>query len=305
VTASPPSGSTTTQRTEPPVCYRHPKRETYVRCSRCNRPICPDCMRDAAVGFQFPECVSIGQRDVRAPRRYSNPRYVRSALTRRPDIVTLTLIGVNVVVYLIKLAFAGSVSLAGNTGINPVDAHFAIIGLAGYHGQVIGIATGEYYRLLTGMFLHVSLLHIALNMYALYLLGPPLETMLGRWRYLALYFVGGLGGSALSYLTGQGGEGASGAIFALFAAFYIVGRQRRLNTTPILIIIGLNLVLSFVIPGIGYWAHIGGLVAGAIIGAAYVYAPRPPYRLATQIAGPAVMLAAVIAVTAFRTAALT
>jgi membrane associated rhomboid family serine protease len=267
-------------------------------------------MRDAAVGFQCPDCVNLGQRDVRQPRRYSNPRYVRSALTRRPDVVTMTLIGVNVIVYLAKLAYAGSVSLAGNTGgASSLAVHIGLIGRALYGGHIIGVSTGEYYRLFTAMFLHFSILHIALNMYALYLLGPPLETLLGKWRYLALYFVGGLGGSALAYLLSSPGQlegGASGAIFGLFAAFFVIGRQRRMNTTPILIVIGLNLVLSFVIPGIGYLAHIGGLVTGGLIGLAYAYAPRGrPWRLATQIAGPAVMLVAVIAVTAFRTAALT
>jgi membrane associated rhomboid family serine protease len=267
-------------------------------------------MRSAAVGFQCPECISEGQSGARQPRRYSNPRYVRSALTRRPDIVTMTLIGINVVVYLAKLALAGGVSLAESSGgAGSLAAHIGLIGRALYGGQVIGVSTGEYYRLLTAMFLHFSLLHIALNMYALYLLGPPLETLLGKWRYLALYFVGGLGGSALAYLLSSPGQlegGASGAIFGLFAAFYIIGRQRRINTTPILIIIGLNLVLSFVIPGIGYLAHIGGLVTGGLIALAYAYAPRGrPWRLATQIAGPAVLLAAVIAVTAVRTVALT
>jgi membrane associated rhomboid family serine protease len=304
VTAPDSSGSATEQPSARPVCYRHPKRETYVRCSRCNRPICPDCMRDAAVGFQCPDCVGHGQRDTRQPRRYSNPRYVRSALTRRPDLATMTLIGINVVFYLAKLVASRGGAIGGTTATT-IDSHLAIFGTGPLDIAGPIAAGGQYYRLLTAMFLHVSLIHIALNMYVLYLLGPPLESILGRWRYLALYFVGGLGGSALSYLTGQGGEGASGAIFALFAAFYIVGRVRQLNTTPILLLIVLNLVLSFVIPGIGYWAHIGGLVAGAGIGAAYAYAPRRPWRLPTQVAGPAVMLAAVIAVTALRTAALT
>ncbi|HET7405686.1 MAG TPA: rhomboid family intramembrane serine protease [Mycobacteriales bacterium] len=278
-----------------PVCYRHPQRETYITCTRCDRPICPDCMRDAAVGYQCPECVAAGQRGQRQPRtRYGAP------ISAAASAVTLTIIGLNVLAFLVEIT--------GNQA--SIERHFALYEYVVLpDGSLGGVARGEYYRLVTSMFLHVGWLHIALNMYLLWLLGFQLESLLGRWRFIALYLVGGLGGSALSYLTGQGGEGASGAIFALFAAYYIFMRQQGRDTTQILLLIGINLVLSFTIPGIGYWAHLGGLAAGGVIAVGYAYAPArlarsSPLRPVAQLSGVVLTAVAVVVVVALHTAAL-
>ena len=278
-----------------PVCYRHPQRETYIRCTRCDRPICPDCMRDAAVGFQCPECVAEGNKGQRRPKTTYG-----GSVVARAGVVTLTLIGLNVV------AFLGE--LAGNQG--SVERRFALFEyVVQPDGSLGGVARGEYYRLVTSMFLHVGWLHIGLNMYLLWLLGIQLEHALGRSRFLALYFGSGLGGAALSYLAGQGGEGASGAIFGLFAAFYIFARHQGRDTSQITLLIVVNLVLSFTIPGIGYWAHLGGLAGGALIAAGYAYAPAAlprdsALRPAAQMSGVVLTLVAVAVIVGLHTAAL-
>ncbi len=274
-----------------PVCYRHPQRESWIRCTRCDRPICPDCMRDAAVGFQCPECVGEANRRTRQARTVYG-----GAVRDRAGQVTIALIAINVVAFALKYL----------AGANQVDARFALFELVRLpDGSIGGVAQGEYYRMVTAMFLHVGLLHIALNMYLLWLMGPALEHLLGRLRFGALYFGAGLGGSALSYLTGQGGEGASGAIFGLFAAYWVLTRRLGWDTSQITVLIGINLVLSFVLPGIGYWAHLGGLAGGAVIGAAYAYAPKGPIHPWVQAGGVAVVFAAVAVITGYHTAALT
>jgi membrane associated rhomboid family serine protease len=242
-------------------------------------------MRDAAVGFQCPQCVR-GDRTT----RNRQPRTIYGGRVRRRDrLVTESLIGLNVAAWLWKLA-------AGPTGAsvaNSVDRRFALYGHVSLNGQ--------YYRLLTSAFLHVSWLHIALNMYLLWLLGPALESWLGRSRFLALYLAGALGGGSLAYLSGQGGEGASGALFGLFAAFYVLNRRLGRDNSQVVLLIVLNLVLSFTLPGIGYWAHLGGLAAGAIVAAGYAYAPRNRWRIPVQAAGLVLVLAVAGALTATRT----
>lgn len=235
-----------------PVCYRHPDRETYVRCARCDRPICPDCMRNASVGFQCPECVAEGNRSVRPARTIYGGR-----VSQNTGAVTMTLIGICVVAYLAQLAVPG------------FERDFFNLGIA--------VADGEYYRLLTAAFLHGGTLHLLFNMLALYLLGPALEAALGRVRFLALYLLSALGGSITSYALAsplQPSLGASGAIFGLFGAMLIVSRRLRADVAGIAVVLGINLVLSFTIPNIDWRAHIGGLVVGAIIAAGFAYAPR-------------------------------
>ena len=165
-------------------CYRHPDRETGIRCARCERPICPECMIGAAVGFHCPECVrgSAGTgRDVR-PRTLAGGR-----VSADPKLVTKTLIGLNVAVFL-AVFFVGDgmldrLLLFGRAVIEPF-------------GPVEGVAEGQWYRLLTAAFLHQELLHLVMNMLGLWFLGPPLEAALGRLRFVALYLFSALGGSA-------------------------------------------------------------------------------------------------------------
>lgn len=160
----------------------------------------------------------------------------------------------------------------------PVTAALIIINVAGYlaelaiphlqrDGSEVGyyVYYGDWYRLVTNMFLHVSVLHIGMNMLSLLWIGRAVEPALGRWRYLGLYLVAGYGGSVACYLFSnpfQGAVGASGAIFGLLGAFFILARRARVDTSGILVMIGINLAFSFSVPGIAWQAHIGGLVTG-------------------------------------------
>jgi membrane associated rhomboid family serine protease len=265
-------------------CYRHPDRSTGIRCVRCDRPICPACMIPASVGFQCPECVAEGRRTVRAPRTIYGGRVRPGA---RPDAVTLTLIGINVVVFLIT-TLSGANALTGSGGTSTIYNHFALV--------PVQVAHGQWWRLFTSAFLHYGILHIGFNMYALYIFGPPLEAALGRLRYVVLYLMAGVGGGLLSVGLGPIGEqaaGASGAIFGLFGAFYVIARHRNIQTGPVVITIVINLILSFSIPDIDWRGHVGGLVVGLLV--ALVYARAPAARRNLVQATGVVVLAVVMA----------
>ena len=239
-------------------------------------------MTSASVGFQCPDCIAAGARTTRAPRTVAG-----GSIAATQGRVTLVILGLIIATFVLQFAVPG------------FENRFTQDNLAVAHGQ--------WWRLLTAMFLHVSVLHIAFNLYVLYLVGPAVEAALGRWRYVALYLLSGLGGAAASYaLTSpiSAAEGASGAIFGLFAAWWVITRRAGGDARPVTILIGLNLVFSFVVPHIGYWAHIGGLVTGALLTLVFSYAPR---RQRTPAAfGAVVLVAAVIVVTVLaRTAALT
>ncbi len=280
----------------PPTCYRHAGRETWVRCTRCERPICPDCMRAASVGFQCPECVADGARTVREARTSFGGR-----VSTDPRRVTTVLIGLNVLVFVLGLA-TGEAELRERFGNIP--------GPAVLPGQapLAGVAMGEYYRLVTAAFLHAGLLHLALNMVALYVLGPPLEAALGRARFLALYLLSALGGSVAAYLLAPAntlGVGASGAIFGLFGAYAVVVRRLGGDTGPVMGLLAVNLVITFAVPFIDWRAHLGGLATGAVLTAALVYAPRGSSRTAVQAVACSAVAVVLIALVAARTAALT
>ncbi|PWI41199.1 rhomboid family intramembrane serine protease [Streptomyces sp. ICBB 8177] len=267
-------------------CYRHPERETGVRCSRCGRPICPECMVSASVGFHCPECVA----DTRRAQARVRPRTIAGgAVATNPRLVTMVLIGLNVAVFLAVRAYG--------------DALVTDLGLIGKaydpaSGQVVGVADGQWYRLLTAVFLHQQVPHIALNMLSLWWIGPPVEAALGRLRYLAVYLLSGLGGSALSFLLAPSNElglGASGAIFGLLGALFVLMRRVKADLRPIVILIVLNLVFTFTMSDIDWRAHIGGLVTGAVVGYGMVHAPRER-RDVVQWATCVVMLAVIIGV---------
>jgi membrane associated rhomboid family serine protease len=265
-----------------PRCYRHPGRETGVRCTRCDRPICPECMVPASVGFQCPECVAEGRKAVRPVRTVYGGTVRRGGLD-----ATRILIGVNLAVFLIA-AGSGAGVLSGN-GTSSIYDHFALIPPA--------VAHGEWYRLVSSMFLHFGVLHIAFNMWALYVIGTPLEQMLGRLRYVVLYALAGLGGAIASLAFGPVFEvaaGASGAIYGLFGAFYVITRRRGLETGPIVLLIGINLVFSFTFSGIDWHAHVGGLVVGAAVAAAFAFAPAGPSRDRLQALGCAGVLVVLV-----------
>jgi membrane associated rhomboid family serine protease len=274
--------------TAPPVCYRHPDRETYVRCSRCDRPICPDCMVSASVGFQCPECVAEGNRGVRQARTTFGGRVHGDTA-----VVTKALIAINVAVFLLALA-----------GGEPFVRRFALIAFDPIGGD--GVAQGGWYRLLTSTFLHQQVLHIGLNMFALWMFGPPLEALLGRARFLGLYLLCGLAGSAVSYAFNPpviAGLGASGAIFGLVGAAVVVNRQMRSNITGLLVYLAILLLPGFLIPGIDWRAHLGGLVTGLVLGLVFAYAPRA-HRAAYHLAAGVGLAAVVVVLVVTRTAQL-
>ncbi|MGW0576894.1 rhomboid family intramembrane serine protease [Streptomyces sp. NPDC002920] len=280
-----------------PTCYRHPGVETGVRCTRCERPICPECMVNASVGFHCPECAR-GDSGTGHPPAASRPRTLAGgAIAQDPRLVTKVLIGLCVAAYLVQMS----------VGNNFTDS-FELIGRAYYpDGQLEGIAEGQWYRLLTPMFLHGSIIHILFNMLSLWWLGGPLEQALGRARYLALYFVSGLAGSALTYLLAEPNQpslGASGAIFGLFGATAVLMRRMRYDMRPIIALLVINLIFTFGWSNIAWQAHIGGLVAGVVIGYGMVHAPRK-HRALIQYGTCALVLVAVVVLTLLRTSQLT
>lgn len=273
-----------------PVCYRHADRETYVRCSRCERSICPDCMRDAAVGFQCPECVAEGSRSVRQPRTTFGGR-----VSGDVGKVTTVLIAINVVMFVLQ-----SVAPVVETRLFMLPA---FPGGPGFEG----VAGGEYYRLLTAAFLHGGALHLLFNMLALFAVGPQLEQLLGRARFLALYLLSALGGSVLFYVLADPAArsvGASGAVFGLFGALVVVSKRLKYDVQPIVTIIGFNLLITFLFANFIDWrGHVGGLVTGTLLAAAFAFAP-PALRRLVSIAVPAAMALLFAALVVARTAAL-
>jgi len=254
------------------MCYRHPGRPTYVSCVRCGRPACPDCLRPAAVGHQCVECIRGGNRTVRRPAgRFGG---AVSSQAR----VTQVLVGVNVALYVVLLAHSS------------LQYDWAMVGN--------GVAAGQWYRLVTSALLPpgggLGLLDIAFNMWALLIVGPAMERQLGAVRYLAVYFASAIGGSVSFYFLAPRNEyalGASAAIFGLFGAWFVIARRLGLDARGVVFLIVINLAIGFIGHSFIAWqAHIGGLVTGAVLTAAYVYAPRQR-RGAIQLAATAAVLA--------------
>ncbi|OLB78979.1 MAG: rhomboid family intramembrane serine protease [Actinobacteria bacterium 13_2_20CM_2_71_6] len=276
-----------------PVCYRHPGRETYVRCTRCNRPICPDCMRDASVGHQCPECVAEGRRTQRPART----AFGAASGAGQAGYVTITLIAANIVMLLLSVLSAknSGTALAGGQGFGGlIGGRTPLLDQLGVVGQGVdanqnvvpyGVADGEYYRLFTAMFMHFGIIHLLMNMWALWILGRPLEAMFGPARFLALYLICGLGGNVAAYVFQPGAlsAGASTAVFGLFAVLFVALRRLRLSTSSVVPIIVINLIFTISVPGISIAGHVGGLITGALVGAGVAYAPRAN-RTAVQVA---------------------
>jgi len=239
-------------------CYRHPDRQSFVLCQRCGRTICGECQTPAPVGVICPECM----REQRATAPRTKPAILtraRSAAGRGAPVVTYSLIGITVAVYLLQLVpglaitdrllYAGVYSIPGNF---------------------------EPWRMITSLFVHSTglIFHVLLNMYTLWIFGQLLEGLLGRWRFLSLYLISGLAGSVGVLWLGDprtGVVGASGAIFGLLGAFLVIQRRLGGDATQLLILLGINLVIGF-IPGfnIAWQAHLGGLVGGALVGLIFV-----------------------------------
>ncbi|MYW68925.1 rhomboid family intramembrane serine protease [Streptomyces sp. SID8379] len=280
-----------------PGCYRHPDRQTGIRCTRCERPICPECMVSASVGFQCPECVRGGSGTGHAPAA-NQPRTVAGGtIASDPRLVTKVLIGINVAVF-----------IAAQISDTLLD-HLVLVGSwpPGPFAPQEGVAAGEWYRLVTSMFAHYEIWHIAFNMLSLWWLGGPLEAALGRSRYLALYFVSGLAGGAVAYVFADPHTstlGASGAIYGLFGATAVLMRRLNYDMRPVIGLLVINLIFTFTWAGISWQAHIGGLVAGVVVGYAMVHAPRERRSL-IQFGTCGLLLAVVIVMILVRTAQLT
>ncbi|GGV76087.1 rhomboid family intramembrane serine protease [Streptomyces gelaticus] len=300
------------------TCYRHPSYETYVSCTRCERFICPDCMREAAVGHHCVECVKEGQRSIRQARTVFGGSVARSAV----PLVTYVLMGLNVAAYLGELIRPGIIDRfamlgAGLTGPDGGQYVYQAGDFPGF--EVVGVVGGEWYRLLTGAFLHLppsgssfgplpfGVLHIVFNMYALWNLGRVVEEQLGRARYLALYLLSALGGSVLVYLIApsDGTVGASGAIFGLGAAFYVINRRLGRDMRAVNRFMAGFLIWMVISAGFASWqGHLGGLLTGGIVTLAYAHAPAKR-RTVVQAAAGVVLFAVLVLLVVLKTSALT
>ncbi|HET9080425.1 MAG TPA: rhomboid family intramembrane serine protease [Trebonia sp.] len=281
----------------PPTCFRHPDRETWVSCVRCGRHACPDCLRQAAVGQQCVECVHGANQGSRQPQAAFGGRAVAGAT------VTWTLVGINVLLFLVELGYP---NLANDWGL---------LGFATLGGPMQGVAAGQWYRLITSAFLPpatglggLGLLDILFNMWALIVVGPALEQLLGRVRFLAVYLLSAIGGGVAFFLIGPSNVfalGASGAIFGLFGAWFVVTRKLRLDARGILVIIAINLAFSFFYRATIAWQdHVGGLIVGVITTAAFAYAPRKN-ATAIQVAAAVAVLAVLVVLVIVRSHQLT
>jgi membrane associated rhomboid family serine protease len=240
----------TPEQTQPMVCYRHPRNETAITCSNCGRPICPECMVFASVGIKCPECAGLPTGAKKAAVR------ARSFADVGTDfIVTKALLAANVVVFLAQVVQAGSIT-------NPYGELFQ-------RGALYGplVAQGDWYRMVTCAFLHGGVLHIFFNMLMLWWFGRPLEALLGRGRFLAVYFVSILAGSAGALVVSPEVPtiGASGAVFGILGAGLVLERSRiNVFGGSALIIVILNLALSFTLNNVSIGGHVGGLIGGAL-----------------------------------------
>lgn len=251
-----------------PVCPRHPGRESYVRCQRCERPVCPECQRSAAVGVQCVDCVREQNRGARRARTAFGGR-----AGDQPPRVTQSLVALCVVAFMLQLVL-------GNGFTDRFDF-------------IPPYALSQPWRALTSAFLHspTFLLHILFNMYALWLIGPYLESLLGHARFAALYLLSAVGGSVgflvlADPVAAPGSSwfsatvGASGAIFGLFAALLLVNRRLGRDSAGIIGLIVINGVLGFVPHlNIAWQAHLGGFVTGGLVAAVLVYSPAPRRRV--------------------------
>ncbi len=245
-----------------PTCFRHPDRVTGLGCTRCGRPACPECLRPAAVGQQCVECVRQGAADVRPVRTVAGAQ----APARPTPLVTYALIALNVAVFAATAAQAGSI--VDNDRSRLFRDWDLVPPLVGH---------GEWIRVLTAGFLHFGPLHLAVNMFALYVLGRDTEMVLGRARYIAVYLVSLLGGSAAALAlapTLSSTAGASGAIYGLFGAMTVILLRLRQSPVQMLVLIAVNLLISVSLPGISLWGHLGGLAGGTIAAVGILFLPQ-------------------------------
>ncbi|MEU4621278.1 rhomboid family intramembrane serine protease [Actinoplanes sp. NPDC023801] len=293
-----------------PVCYRHPKRETQLACTRCERPICIDCKVDASVGFQCKECVKKGNKGVRPARTAFGGSRVGQL-----GYACQAIIAVNVLFLIASTILGGPKALAGAPGgwfgllgsPTPVTEWGEVLGYAYYlNGELHGIANGEWYRLVTAMFINYGAVHMLLNMSLVATLGRYLERQLGPARFLALYLLAGLGGNVAAYVIqpqNQGSAGASTATYGLVIAAIVINKRLSLDAGPIIPLLITNIIFTLSVPQVSVPGHFGGLAAGAAAAAALAYA-RIPHRTGKQVAGCSVVLVVILAAALLRTSVL-
>ena len=247
------------QPAPPPPCYRHPDQAASVLCAHCDRPICTECMVEAPVGWQCPPCISEGAKRSRHVPAFTHTSRGRTGAvgSTNPTPIVLIIIAINVVVFFLE-GFGTNASVVDRYAMYPDGVHFQ----------------HQYYRAFTAMWLHASFTHIFFNMITLLIVGPALEVLLGKARFVVLYLLAGLGGSVGSYLLGPHNEigiGASGAIMGVLGAYVVVGSRRRLPVAPVVGLIVINFLIGFT-GDIDWRAHLGGLATGCVLGFVYDYA---------------------------------
>ncbi|UJP09517.1 rhomboid family intramembrane serine protease [Microbacterium sp. KUDC0406] len=270
-------------------CYRHPDRQSFVLCQRCLRTICPECQTQGPVGVICPECLK-EQRKAESPaQRRARRQWGMSSAADGKPIVTYAIMAVTSLVSLVAM-------IPGvGTQISNTLAFFAP-----YLYPNLFNAPFEPWRLLTVLLVHGGFVHLALNMLALWMIGRSLEPMLGRWRYLTLYLISGLGGSVMVACLDplQATVGASGAIFGLMAALLIVGRHLGANVTGILVILVINFAYGFFAGGISWQAHLGGAIVGALVAYIFTRTKRAKQR-GLQIGLLSAVVVGLLAIVAF------
>jgi membrane associated rhomboid family serine protease len=265
------------------TCYRHPNRETGVSCSSCGRPICPECMTPTPVGMRCPECMNQRTRVVVNPTGTPGGSGLFRAMP-----ATIVLIAINVIVYLIEIAKGGG-------GLGELSGQ-VIYEMGGLFGPAVS-QEGDWWRIITSGFVHVSIIHIGLNMFLLFVMGRLLEPAIGTLRFVFLYFACLLAGSflALAFSPNSLSAGASGAIFGVLGAVFVIARGRKLDAIAgeIGFLIIFNLIFTFAAARISVGAHVGGLVAGVLCGLLIVAGEQGRYgrgmsrstRLTIELAG--------------------
>jgi membrane associated rhomboid family serine protease len=250
-------------------CYRHPDRMSFALCQRCQRTICPECQTPAAVGVICPECLRDQQRSRTPAQKRAARRWGRGSggvvATAGAAPVTNWILGITAGMFLLDL-------LLGAAG-------FSLQSWLAFWAPRLYPQFGAFepWRVVTWLVAHSSFIHVGLNLLSVWMLGRLLEPMLGRWRFLALYLISGLGGAAAAALLAFATPvvGASAALFGMLGALVVIGRQLGGNVTGILVILGINLVVGFFLGGVSWQAHVGGLVAGVAVGLVFGATRRP------------------------------